>query len=267
MRAVVRGSVALLALACSQADLPNNDLPPDLSTARIVDLSHTYDETTVYWPTSPSSFELEILHRGPTEAGFYYEANSISTPEHGGTHLDAPVHFAEGAWTTDQIPLDRLIGPAVVIDVSAAARRDPDYLLTEEDVTAWESQHGPIPEGAIVMMRTDWSRRWPNRLEYMGDDTPGDASNLHFPGYGEPAARLLVEERAVAVLGIDTASIDHGPSRYFLAHQVAGAANVAALENATNLDQLPPSGAWIVALPMKIARGSGGPARIAAILP
>ena len=263
-------ALAVICGACAGGSGEDSSAPAttlDLATAKIVDLSYTYDDNTLYWPTSPSAFELESLHYGPTEAGFFYSANVFSTPEHGGTHLDAPIHFAEGAWTTDQIPLDRLIGPAAVIDVSSQAAADPDYLLAADDVTAWESEHGTIASGSIVLLHTGWGKRWPSRLDYLGDDTPGDASDLHFPGYGEDAAQLLVKDRQIAVLGIDTASIDHGPSRYFLVHQAAAAANVAALENVANLDQLPPIGAWVFALPIKIGSGSGGPVRIAALVP
>lgn len=175
--------------------------------------------------------------------------------------------FAAGAHSTDEIPLETLIGPAVVLDVSEKAAGDPDYRLTREDVEAWEGSHGEVPEGAIVLLRTGWGSRWPDALAYLGDDTPGDASNLHFPSYGESAAQILVEERKVAVLGVDTASIDHGPSTDFIVHQIAGKANVAGLENVAQLDQLPPTGAWVVALPVKIAGGSGGPVRIVALLP
>ncbi len=239
----------------------------DLARAEVVDLSHAYGADTLYWPTSPSAFEYESLFHGPTGDGYFYSAGRFSTPEHGGTHLDAPIHFAEGRWTADAIPLERLIGPAIVIDVAAQAAADPDYRLQPADVEAWEREHGPVPEGAIVLLRTGWGKRWPDREAYLGDDTPGDASNLHFPAYGEAAARLLIEERGVAVLGVDTASIDHGPSRYFLVHQVAGDANVPGLENVANLDRLPATGAWVVALPMKIAGGSGGPVRIVALVP
>ncbi len=136
-----------------------------------------------------------------------------------------------------------------------------------EDLFEWEAEHGLVPDGAIVLLRTGWSGRWPDASAYLGDDTPGDASNLHFPAYGEEVTRTLVEERRVAVLGVDTASIDHGPSTDFIVHQVANGANVAGLENLKNLDQVPATGAWVVALPMKIAGGSGGPARIVALLP
>jgi len=240
----------------------------DITTANIVDLTHPLDSDTIYWPTDTQGFKLTPIFKGKTEGpeGFFYVAFRFCAPEHGGTHLDAPYHFAEGRKTTAEIPVKRLIGPAVVIDISAKAAKDPDYALSVDDVTAWEAEHGKVPPGAIVLLRTGWSARWPNKLAYLGDDTPGDASNLHFPSYGAGAARLLVD-RGATVLGVDTASIDNGPSRNFLVHRIAGAANVAGLENLTNLEQLPPTGAWVAALPMKIAGGSGAPARVVAFVP
>jgi kynurenine formamidase len=239
---------------------------PDLATAEIVDLTHPFDEKTLYWPNAPSNFQLTKLHAGKTPAGFFYAANSFCAPEHGGTHLDAPIHFAEGHPTADQVPVRQLIAPAVVIDVSRQASSDPDYRLTAADVQAWEARNGRIPAGAIVLLRTGWSSRWPDRKRYFGDDKPGDTSNLHFPSYGKEAAELLVRERKVGALGVDTASIDHGPSQDFLVHQVAAAADVPGLENLADLDRLPETGAWILALPMKIAGGSGGPVRVVALL-
>lgn len=241
--------------------------PPALDTARLVDLTYAYDEDTVYWPTESSGFELERQAYGQTEGGYFYSANAFSTPEHGGTHLDAPIHFSAGRWTADQIPLDRLIGPAVVLDASLEAAADPDYELTVADVEAWEVRHGTIPQGAIVLLYTDWGRFWPDRQTYLGDDTPGDASNLHFPSFGRKVAHLLVDERKVAILGVDTASIDPGSSTDFWVHRIANQSNVPGLENVANLDQLPPTGSWVIALPMKIAGGSGGPVRIVALLP
>jgi kynurenine formamidase len=238
----------------------------DLASAKIIDLSHSFDADTIYWPTSPSGFELKQLHKGATKGGFFYYANSFCSPEHGGTHLDAPMHFAEGHWTSSDIPPERFVGPAVVIDIAAKAASDPDYTLTPADVAAWEAAHGRIPDGAIVLLRTGWSSRWPDKKAYLGDDKPGDASNLHFPSYGPEAATLLVQERHVRLIGVDTASVDNGPSHDFLVHRIVAAADVGGLENLTNLDQLPPTGAWVVALPIKIAGGSGGPARIIALL-
>jgi kynurenine formamidase len=165
------------------------------------------------------------------------------------------------------VPLERLIAQAVVIDVADRAAADPDYRLTPEDVAGFERDHGSIAAGTIVLLRTGWSARWPDAKRYLGDDRRGDASNLHFPSYGVEAARLLVEQRRVAALGADVASIDYGRSTDFMVHRLAAAQGVPGLENLTNLDRLPPTGAVVVALPIKIAGGSGGPARVVALVP
>lgn len=252
--------VAVLA-ACSPAPTL------DLQSATLVDLTHPFNAQTLFWPTSPSTFQLQVLAQGQTEGGYFYAANAFCTPEHGGTHLDAPIHFAEDRHTTDQVPLTQLMGPAVVIDITAQAANDSDYRLTREDVLAFEEAHGTIAPGTIVLLRTDWSQRWPDRLRYLGDDTPGDASRLHFPSFGAEAARLLVEERQVGVLGADVASIDYGQSTDFMVHRIAAARNVPGLENLTNLARLPATGATVIALPMHIEGGSGGPVRVIALVP
>lgn len=262
------GTVFLLA-ACAPGDAAN---PPargdlDLSAYEMIDLTHAFSERTLYWPTSPSRFEVDTLAYGETPDGYFYSSFAFSSPEHGGTHLDAPIHFSAGRQTMDEIPLERLIAPAVVIDIAGAADADPDYRLTREDVLAWEGEHGDIEPGTIVLLRTGWSRHWPDAPSYLGDDTPGDASNLRFPSYGEEAARLLVEERRVAALGVDVASIDYGQSRDFIVHRVAAGANVPGLENLTHLDRLPARGATVFALPMKIEGGTGGPLRAVALVP
>lgn len=239
----------------------------DLGSSALIDLTHPLDESTVFWPTANSTFKLERVSYGMTAGGFFYASNNFCTPEHGGTHLDAPIHFAKGGWTSDQIPLENLIGPAVVLDVRSRAASDADYRLTVEDIKSWETRHGLIGERSIVVLQTGWSARWPDRKRYMGDDTPGDASKLHFPSYSAEAARLLVEQRKVIALGVDTASIDYGPSIDFMVHRIANGANVSGIENLTNLDRLPPRGAWIIALPVKITGGSGGPARVIAVVP
>jgi kynurenine formamidase/D-alanyl-D-alanine dipeptidase len=238
----------------------------NLRQARVVDLTHPFDAETLYWPTSPSAFELRTLSKGKTPGGWFYESNAFSTPEHGGTHLDAPVHFSETGESAEKVSVRRLIAPAVVLDVAAKAARDPDYRLTAADVEEWEAAHGTIPAGAIVLLRTGWSARWPDRRRYFGDDTPMDASHLHFPSYGREAAELLIRDRGAGALGVDTASIDHGPSQDFPVHRVAAAAQVPGLENLTGLGELPETGAWLVALPMKIGGGSGGPVRVVALL-
>lgn len=264
---LARIAIALTLLVAIPAAATGAPKPPlSLKGVRVVDLTHAFDKNTIYWPTSPSAFELDTLSYGVTPGGWFYSSNRIRTPEHGGTHLDAPIHFAAGAWTADAIPVDRLVGPAAVIDVSAQAAADPDYRLSREDVARWEKAHGPVPAGAIVLLRTGWGARWPDRKRYLGDDTPGDATHLHFPSYGPEAARLLIAERKVSVLGVDTASIDYGASTDFQVHRIAGAANVPGLENIANLEAVPATGAWVIALPMKIAGGSGGPTRIIALM-
>ena len=257
--AVLVAASAAAALADGQAI--------DLSRQTIVDLSHALGPSTVFWPTSPTKFRLEKLADGQTDGGYYYAANTLSTPEHGGTHLDAPKHFNETGRTTEKIPLEQLIAPAVVIDVVARATADRDYRATRDDVLQFEKAHGTIARGTIVLLRTGWSRHWPNAKAYLGDDTPGDASKLSFPSFGVEAARLLIDERGAAAIGIDTASIDYGRSTDFQVHRIAAAKNVPGLENLTNLDRLPPRGALVIALPMKIEGGSGGPLRAVALVP
>lgn len=261
----VRG--ILLAAIVALAGCATGPRPLDLRTAALVDLTWAFDERTLYWPSSPSGFELSRLAYGQTPGGYFYSAHSICTAEHGGTHLDAPIHFAERGTTAADVPLRQLIAPAVVIDVVAQAAGDPDYRLTAADVRAWETAHGRIDPGTIVLLRTGWAARWPDRKAYFGDDTPGATDNLHFPSFGEDAVRLLVTERRIAALGVDTASIDHGQSRDFMVHRVAAEASVPGFENLASLDALPPRGAWVFALPMKIAGGSGGPLRIVAAVP
>ena len=239
----------------------------DLARYRIVDLTHAFNAGTLYWPTSPSSFQLQQLSFGPTPGGFFYSAYAFSAPEHGGTHLDAPIHFSSTGNTADKVPLAQLIAPAVVIDVSSQAASNADYRLTEADVLAFERAHGRIAPGTIVLLHTGWGKRWPDAKAYFGDGAKGSAATLHFPSYGADAARLLVLQRRVAALGADVASIDHGPSTDFIVHQIAMGANVPGLENLTNLDQLPRTGATVIALPMKIEGGSGGPLRAVALVP
>jgi kynurenine formamidase len=239
----------------------------DLTGVTLVDLTHSFDEGTLYWPTSPSGFALEQLAYGETPGGWFYSSYAFSAPEHGGTHLDAPIHFSATGRTADAIPLEQLIAPAVVIDISDRAATDRDAQLSVDDVAAFERQHGTIPAGALVLLRTGWDQHWGNRLAYFGDDTPGDASKLHFPGFGADAARLLVEERGVGGLGVDTPSIDHGASATFETHRILAARNGIGLENLAGLDRVPAVGATVIALPMKIAKGSGGPVRVVALVP
>jgi kynurenine formamidase len=205
---------------------------------------------------------------GPTPGGWWYAANAFCAAEHGGTHLDAPVHFAEGRRSASEIPLEDLIGEAVVVDVSDAAGADRDLAVGDDALEAWEASRGPIPEGAIVLLKTGWGDRWPDPARYLGTAARGPeaVADLHFPGLSEDGARWLVA-RGVRAVGIDTASIDRGQSTDFRAHRVLAEANVPIFENVANLDRVVPRGAWVVALPMKIARGTGGPLRIVALQP
>jgi kynurenine formamidase len=250
----------VLGAACSDRRAPAID--PE----KLVDLTHTFDDSTIYWPTE-KGFELEQGPHGKTEAGYFYAANRFRGPEHGGTHMDAPIHFSENGATADQVPLSQLVGPVVVVDVSAAAAKDADYRLAVSDLEAWESKHGRIPGGAIVLMRSGWGERWPDRKTVLGTDRPGDVANLHFPGFSREAAEWLVRERDIAAIGVDTPSIDHGPSQDFIVHQVVNGAGKPGFENVARLDRVPESGASVIALPMKIGGGSGAPTRIVAILP
>jgi kynurenine formamidase len=262
----MRRNLVLLALIALCACTTSRPLI-DTRNAQLVDLSWSFDEHTLYWPTSPSAFEHKELAYGPAPGGYFYSSYSICTPEHGGTHLDAPIHFAAKGLTSDAIPLEQLVAPVIVIDVAGKAAANADYRLTADDVKTWEVRNGAIDAGTIVLLRTGWGKRWPDRKSYFGDDTPGATDKLHFPSFSEESARLLVIERHVAAIGVDTASIDYGPSTDFIVHRVALGANVPGLENVANLERLPARGAWLMALPMKIAGGSGGPVRIVALVP
>ncbi len=245
-------------------------LPAELASVpaeRLVDMSYPFDEETIYWPTAVQPFELTRDSEGVSEGGYFYASSNLKTSEHVGTHLDAPYHFSRDGWTTDRIPTAALVAPAVVIDVRAACAADPDHQVTREEIRSFEAEHGAITRGALVILHTGWGERWPHRGRYMGDDTPGDASKLHFPGLSADAARYLAEERWIAGAGIDTASIDPGNSSDFQAHRILAAANVYNLENLDRVERLPPTGATVIALPMKIRHGTGGPVRVLAVLP
>jgi kynurenine formamidase len=238
------------------------------ATAEWIDMSYAYDESTIFWPTA-EPFELEVVSAGTTDAGYYYAANNFCTAEHGGTHLDAPIHFSEGRHSAEQIPVRRLVGVAVVVDVSEAAAADRDYQVAVSDLEAWEAENGRIADGSILLLRTGWGTRWPDKERYLGTARSGPEAvpELHFPGLHPEAARWLVENRRIDALGIDTPSIDYGQSTRFESHQILYAENIPAFENVAALDRLPATGAYVVALPIKIAGGSGGPLRIVGVVP
>jgi kynurenine formamidase len=236
-------------------------------SGKIIDLSHSFDSQTVYWPTE-EGFKLEKEHDGVTPQGYYYASNKFAAPEHGGTHIDAPKHFAITSNSVDQIPLEQLMGEAVLIDVTKQSDANHDYLVSVADFTNWEQQNGTLPQGAIVLLRTGFAKYWPDRVKYMGTDERGEAAvaKLHFPGLSPEAAKWLVANRSIKAIGLDTPSIDYGQSQTFDTHQILYAKNIPAFENVADMSALPAKGFWIIAMPMKIGGGSGGPLRIAAIL-
>jgi len=239
----------------------------DGTGGRWVDLTHSFSASSIYWPTDTVGFVLEELAYGPTPGGWFYSSYRYSAAEHGGTHLDAPIHFSEGRQTVDQIPLLNLIGPAVVVDVSE--RASPDYLVSVADLQSWEAEHGEIPDSAILLVRTGWGDRYDDRTAYLGTDLTGAEAvpELHFPGLDPEAARWLVENRNITAFGLDTPSVDYGQSTDFRSHGILYGEDIAGFENVANLGQLPATGSFVVALPMKIEGGSGGPLRIVALVP
>ena len=269
MKQLFAVAIPVLALsACTvSAPGPEERAAPAAAPARFVDLTHELSADSIFWPTG-ETFRLDKVSDGITEKGYYYASNNFSGNEHGGTHLDAPVHFAQGKWTTDQIPLDRLIGAAVVIDVSVQSASNADYQVSVADLTAWEQTHGAIPQESIVLLRTGFSQRWPDAARYLGTSEKGDAAvaKLHFPGLHPEAARWLASTRRVKAVGLDTASIDFGQSTLFESHRILYEQNIPAFENLTALEQLPAVGATVYALPMKIKGGSGGPLRAIAVV-
>jgi kynurenine formamidase len=268
-------TAALSAAACqAPAPPPATSAPAAATPARpfpagtVVDLSHTYDKTTVFWPTA-DAFRLETVADGMTPGGYYYAANNFFSSEHGGTHLDAPVHFAKGAHSVEQIPIERLLGVGYIVDVADRASANPDHQVTVEDIARAEAAQGPIPADAIVLLRTGFSTRWPDAARYLGTADRGEkaVAQLHFPGLHPDAARWLVANRSIKAIGIDTASIDYGQSTAYESHRILYERNIPAFENLTALERLPLTGASIVALPMKIGGGSGAPLRAIAIVP
>lgn len=255
-------AAALLLIGCAQKS--STEFPK----GQWIDLSHDFSDETIYWVTA-EPFKRETVAEGVTPGGYYYSAYNFSAAEHGGTHIDAPVHFAEGKKSVDQLDVNQLIAHGVKIDVSAQAASDRDYRITTDDIKNWESANGKIPEWSIVLFQTGFGSRWPDKKSYLGTDQKGpDAvKDLHFPGLHPDAAKWLVENRKIHAVGLDTASIDYGQSMNFETHVALMTNNIPAFENVANLDKLPTTGFHVVALPMKIKGGSGAPLRIVALVP
>jgi kynurenine formamidase len=250
----------LMLAACAPQDAA-------LRNGRWVDLTHSFSAETIYWPNA-DHFKLEKVYDGHAAGGYHYSANRYSAAEHGGTHMDAPIHFDIKGQTVEKIGIEQTIGSGVVIDVTANSTLHRDYLVGPGDFLAFEAKQGRIPKGSIVLIRTGYDRFWPDARQYLGTDERGESAipKLHFPGLSPEGARWLVEQRDVRAVGLDTASIDYGQSRLFESHRILALHAVPIFENLKGLDQLPVTGALVVALPMKIEGGSGAPLRAIAFI-
>jgi kynurenine formamidase len=237
----------------------------EFDKGRWIDLTYEFSDQTLYWPTA-ENFELDTAFEGITEDGYFYSAYNFCAAEHGGTHLDAPSHFAKGKWTADAIPLENLTGEAIVIDISSKAKANPDYQVQVSDLEEWEKKNGPVPSGCILLFRTGFGSYYPEAGKYLGTAEKGiDAvAKLHFPGIAPELATWIVNNRKIKAIGLDTPSVDFGQSKKFETHRILYAENICGFENVANLDQLPEKGAYVIALPMKIKGGSGAPLRIVA---
>jgi kynurenine formamidase len=228
--------------------------------AQIVDLTQHIDSKVPTYGGERDSLRYEKL------AGFEregYAAGAFRLPEHFGTHVDAPGHFIAGTETVDRIEAKRLIAPAAVIDIRSKVRDNPDYRLAVADVEEWEKR-GRIPDGAAVLLLTGWDKRYSDAARYRNPDANGV---MHFPGYSDEAIKFLVGSRKIVALGIDTLSIDYGPSKDFSGHKISHAAGLYHIENMANLEKLPARQAVIFVGPLPIDGGSGSPARVLAIAP
>jgi kynurenine formamidase len=266
MRQLLATLTVLLIAACQQPE--EISAPPagkleGLATGatRIVDLTHALNPQNPHWPGpgyEPFQFEIfATLEKDKVLSGRFTMA------EHTGTHLDAPNHFSAGQISVDKIPAGQLFAPAVVLDVKEKAAENPDYMLMVEDISAWEQMHGQVPANSVVFMYTGWDERWTNFDRYKNAAPDG---SLHFPGFSSESAALLINERNVAGLGIDTLSVDYGLSKDFSVHHISHGKGKYNLENVANLGTLPPAGAFLIVAPIKIENGTGGPARIFALV-
>jgi len=258
-------AVAIVSLILLAAPTPSSAA----SEEKLVDMTFPFSEESIYWPTD-KPFTPTVVFKGITDGGWWYASNQYAASEHGGTHVDAPIHFHEHGRTIGQVPLQEWIGPAVKIDVTGKSLANRDYQLSVEDILAWEKKHGPIPQGAWVIMHSGIDDRfYPNRKEVLGTDKTGmDAvAELHFPGFSPEAVAFLLANRAITGIAVDTPSIDPGSSKDFKAHRALCKAQKLALENIANLDKIPESGAMLYVIPMFIQNGTGAPARVFAKLP
>ncbi|CAG7730071.1 unnamed protein product [Allacma fusca] len=266
------------------------------SNSKYVDLTYALNKETILWPGRHISFNTEIEKKLPD--GSWLASKGFCISEHTSTHMDAPYHFNELGWTLDKFPIDTFMDlPGVCIDIydkvhryeGGELRTVSNYVLTKEDILEWEGKNGAIPAGALVLVRTGWGKRWPNRNEYYGlplelrttteksaDANPKnstvdlespEASNLNFPGFDASAALFLTSERQINGAGIDTLSMDAGNAKTFPAHKIFLKRRIFLIENAANLHLLPAKGFTLFAIPFKVDAGTGAPTRLIAKLP
>lgn len=225
-----------------------------LSSARFIDLTQPLGPQTVLWSAEDQvTATTEATHE---RDGMYFR--SLSMPEHSGTHIDAPAHFGPGQAMLDEVPIERLVARLFVADVSHLVSADPDFTFSESDLNDFEARYGKVTEGSAFLLHTGWDR-------YL-DDPHRYLRSMRFPGFGADAAETLVD-RGVAGIGIDTLSVDAGRDSSFPVHHVTQPNGLWHLEGLVNLDQVPATGAWLVAAPLKLEDGSGSPARVFAIVP
>jgi kynurenine formamidase len=242
---------------------PTRDGPAfggSISFSRVVDLNWPVHAGIPQWPGDPG-VEFETVAEIKKDG---YFLRRFSMGEHSGTHLSAPSGFQTGASGHESFSPQDLVRPAIVIDIAKQAETDRDYALTMNDVLDWESDHGPVPQGCVTLLRTGWQSRWGSPLDYLGGTSAGE---LHFPGFGLEAAEMLIKGRGIAGLGADTAGVEPGVDTAFSVSRSALEKRLIMLENLTNLDQLPPTGALLVVGLLRLEGGSGGPASVTALVP
>ncbi|XP_072030364.1 isatin hydrolase-like [Amphiura filiformis] len=227
----------------------------------VFDLTHAQDGDAIAWPIYPQ-YNFTILQRGLTEDGYWLEYNAFEMAEHSGTHMDAPCHFGEGGLRVHQIPLEKLVGPGVIINVKSKVENNNDYRLALSDIQDWENKYNIIPDGAIVFMNAGWSQKYPNKTLVFGSDDHMDPTTFHFPGWHEDTVDWLLKNRNIHVIGGDTPSFDYGLSTTYPVHKLLGANNIPGMENVANLDSIPESGSIIYVAAFKIYDGSGSPSRV-----
>ncbi|MCS6839614.1 MAG: cyclase family protein [Roseiflexus sp.] len=224
----------------------------------VLDLTHVLG---TQFPLFPGAAPFRIQQAVSHDKDGYY-GNILTYWEHSGTHMDAPVHFAPNGLFVDQLKVENLVVPAVVINITEKARRDPDAVVTPDDIRAWERRYGRIPDNAAVLMASGWGARAGSVEAFRNTDSSGV---MHFPGFGKEAIDFLLTERRISGIGVDTLSLDHGPSTTFAVHYTLLPTNRWGLENLANLEAIPPSGATLFVGAPKIAAGSGGPTRVIAV--